>query len=423
MNATHKTIIWANLLTDSYLFDPHPLQFLFDSSLESPTSVKLSRLNEELGLFLNPNHTPEFTNSSTITTLLPNPIPSAYLTYLRQRGWPERDIHLIPGSFRDILNQPSSPMAGTACDQFITAGWSLLEEKLAPRSCEARARRPFSTLHFLNSKASLYREIIPRLDYLPFPKTTIKSLNELLETPIPERSHLVKAEFSSGGGGVFRFTENFKKILHHRAQGAFQNNSWPASSQWLLQEELPIAAEYSVAVHEDGSFSTYGVSYDGRRLSYQHTKLDTPAAKDPLRLAPVVRSLQNIVSEPGRILPFGFDCIQTTDGILYPLIDLNVRLTKPHLLDAAAHVLGLQEWTALRIRETGYTFPSESDQALQPFDQLFNDFPGAAPVSLGGLWNTSQIKQVLESTWLIPKKSDTRDFRERVLQLYSRKKK
>jgi hypothetical protein len=279
--------------------------------------------------------------------------------------------------------------------QFNTAlvcGISPLEEVL-------NREIPISNIHpidlrlstYLNKKTNL--PIIASDLKLGFPESNIKSSEQLLsdlKSPVEYKEYIIKAPFGSGGGSNFAILDNphfFKYFLNFL-------NGIPSDFEWLVQKKINRNLDFSyvgdVKISDTGEF--FEILYDQFSLSYMHKSLED---KDVLtQLIPVADRVKKYLKDKGYRGPFGFDGFMSSEGEIYPMIDLNVRWTKSHFFSAIKKRLKIKDsWAVIRERfvcETKY----DVESLIEFFAKIAkeNKIQLFLPLNLTGLFQGSPGK-------------------------------
>ena len=201
----------------------------------------------------------------------------------------------------------------------------------------------------LNAKSSIQQWA--KVAGVPAPYSVIVSTSMLLnDSLLPSLSFpvVIKADHASGGGGNFllRSKADFQlRVLRRQLEG-----STDAHFQWTIQQWFDGAKNISVFGWANGTQpEVFTVDYDATGLSFQHRR-----CLDSDHLGKARQCFECVSTELkslGYFGPFGLDLIfDQQQGAL--LIDVNIRLTKTHLISMAAERLGLsgQNWISLRLR-------------------------------------------------------------------------
>lgn len=218
-------------------------------------------------------------------------------------------------------------------DTYVFAAISDLECKIAKANSFTGSFEEKAESHkSLNAKSYL-KKIGAELSLL-FPKSQMLTGAQIQGLSMEEaEKHLFKYQFSSGGGGQFSF-ERIKMLSEWAGKRGFRDD-WNGSV-WLVQEKLEVQKEWSVYSHtSDANFQSALVKYDAQALSHVHV-----FDKNALSSAVVFEYWQKIKSDlikQGYSGYFGFDLIES--GKAFYIVDLNVRMTKTHLLS-----MGLKKW-------------------------------------------------------------------------------
>lgn len=195
-----------------------------------------------------------------------------------------------------------------------------------------------------------------------FPKTILtntRSLKREIEQWTGGFPLFIKYNHSSGGGGSFEISDNknvsfIKYIDRHKID--------LGDGIWLLQEKILAKRQFSCLCEANVIPSLQAVmevEYNSHGYSSRH-KLASPKE--------IIDFLPELIGIADRIVgvlegyqgPFGFDAILSDRGDLYPIIDLNVRMNKGHLILKAAEKFRIDpaDIYSVRIRETGFRFSS-----------------------------------------------------------------
>ncbi len=368
-----------NLLTDQQLEENHPLNMVFP--VQPPSSLFMSRLQEELGIWYVASGPAQFglTGRSPVRQSIAVPFPIAKLI----SEMAVKNGIRLPSA---VLVSAHPSVVDEYCDQALkcfsedgnngvieVSGWGLLEEALDSRSrrnnlsivldrIQVSRGKTFEVSKELNDKSWLVR-IAEELE-LVFPDTQIVSGREL-ESIEPDLNRLLKYIHSSGGGGVIQFDSTIKTLIRR----ACRESESVLNSKWLLQSRKSVAKDFSVIVGADW-VEVIVVEYDQHRLSYLHRPpISTAELEVQKTLVKVAHRLRAKAEESGWQAPFGFDAIVDTNGVLYPAIDMNARLTKGHFLMAVVrHFQSLvqesdrfnvESWQVVRHRKRMSPFSSE----------------------------------------------------------------
>jgi hypothetical protein len=176
-----------------------------------------------------------------------------------------------------------------------------------------------------------------------------------------DSSVLYKFDISSGGNGHFYGDKLTAALLWVKRQG--MEEAWN-KSLWLKQEKINPVKEYSCFGRVDAdSFQIVEIKYDPKNLSYLHHFYHEMEEMKFKQVEDVFFKVQDFLKKSGYLGFFGFDVIDSKQGF-YPIIDLNVRITKTHLL-----AMGLTQW------QPKYNFNSYFRyRFLNSLDVKFKDF-------------------------------------------------
>jgi hypothetical protein len=196
----------------------------------------------------------------------------------------------------------------------------------------------------------------------PFPRTILtntRSLNREIEQWTGQFPLFIKYNHSSGGGGSFEISDKkdisfIKYIDRHKSD--------LGDGIWLLQEKILARKQFSCLCEANATLSLQSVmevEYNSHGYSSRH-KLASPS-----EIIDFLPELSGIADRIVGVLegyqgPFGFDAILSDNGDLYPIIDLNIRMNKGHLILKAAEQFQIEsaDIYSVRIRETGFRFSS-----------------------------------------------------------------
>lgn len=182
----------------------------------------------------------------------------------------------------------------------------------------------------INSKIFLYE--FCKKNNIPFPKSeAVSGENLQLDT-----TDLYKFDISSGGNGHFYGDKLRAALLWVKRQGL--EEAWKRSA-WLKQEKINPSKEYSCFGRADTEdFQMTEIRYDAKSLSYLHHFYHDMDAVKFKQVKDIFLTVQKFLKNSGYVGFFGFDVIDSKQGF-YPITDLNVRVTKTHIL-----AMGLSHW-------------------------------------------------------------------------------
>ncbi len=248
-------------------------------------------------------------------------------------------------------------------DDFNFCAMSSLEESIVESSKKKDASFTFVPIQIYanwNNKAFL----LDLAKKIPFrlPQThvvTLDSLGKDIKSLSIKSPFIIKYVHSSGGGGSF-VVNNREDMKFVEYLQRYQNEF--SSSHWLIQKKINIEKEFStVGVSNDhDSLYTFEVSYDKNGYSYFHKLSRSESRIIPVEISDMGKKLSQWLQEHNYFGPFGFDSICASKEI-YPVIDLNIRYNKGHLILLAAEKLGLVDVDSYRFRWRGN--PQDSFEA------------------------------------------------------------
>lgn len=280
----------------------------------------------------------------------------------------------------ELLRQEYNILGATA----ELAGLSLLENELIETYKLRATKYQGHSIDFfsrVNSKSFL-ADLCLRWG-CPFPRTILtntRCLNREIEQWTGQFPLFIKYNHSSGGGGTFEVSDKkdisfIKYIDRHKIDFG--------DGIWLLQEKILARKQFSCLCEANVTPSLQAVmevEYNSHGYSSRH-KLANPHE--------IINFLPELSGIADRIVgvlegyqgPFGFDAILSDSGIVYPIIDLNVRMNKGHLILKAAEQFRIDsaDIYSVRIRETGFRFSSFAELWEQICQRLNLDEQGLSP--------------------------------------------
>ncbi len=311
-------LVFINLLIDSLWSDESFLEKVFD--VKSPGTQKLSRVNERLGRYFAENG--DYIVCADASAAQLDSLQADYLELKSVQWIPvNAELSMVDNFVIEVENQ----IRQNPPDTILIAGVSRLELSLVEKLNLA----PLSSggnlllLKRLNSKDYLL-ELATKLQ-INIPKSELVS-----GAQITESNHLYKSLVSSGGSGVYVYEDLERIRLWSQRRKLL--SEWN-SSTWLKQETLDREVDINCfGTTESNDFKMVCVKYDKTRLSYQHDfnfPIESVAANE---LELTFNKIRNHLIEKKYVGPFGFDSILTKSGDVFPIVDLNVRMNKSHVL-------------------------------------------------------------------------------------------
>lgn len=327
--------IFINLAIDQLWDQDQNLRQLFSARI--PDSEYLVRLNEDLGLYLSEagDHVFGFRAIKGFADFLS----------LRNPSWGQLvEISTNPYDTDRWLKE--ARVLGADPDQlWIFAAYSKLEQML--KNADASAVNKWASWNRKTLLVELAKDGV-----LAIPPTVLIPQSELTSGHLPQikRPMILKHEFGSGGGGNFSLLSNADSTL------VFMQRRLAGSSQkrmWLLQERLTPRLEGCVFGETSSEpCDVAQVDYDQHGLSFRHSF----NIEAPLRQAVTTdfQRLRKHLQTKGYEGPVGLDFIVSEADQKIYYVDLNLRLTKTHLLRSAMDKLSLPlaETASLRYRWT-----------------------------------------------------------------------
>jgi len=324
-------LIFLNLAIDQ-LWDPEKnLSSLFPARI--PESEHLVRLNENLGLFLSESG-------------------DQVLIFQKTQGWPEflqkwssswgQSIEISAHPFDQAawLAQASQKLKNRGpFSELLSASLSNLEDSLLRNPSIGFHQKPqldSKMLSAMNRKIFLLE--LAKLDLLKVPSTDIYSQKDLVAPDFPTFSdpRFLKHDFGSGGAANFllpKSPDSSLTLLQRRLSPSTQ-------AQWLLQKKIPASFEGSVFGwgFDATPAKTAQIFYNSQGLSYRH---EFEVSKEVQKKAnETYQKVRQHLQPLGYSGPIGLDfLISQEDGEMY-FVDLNLRLTKTHVLVLAAQKFG-----------------------------------------------------------------------------------
>ena len=152
----------------------------------------------------------------------------------------------------------------------------------------------------------------------------------VLGKQIENSNCLFKSIMSSGGSGIYKYDEIMKVKAWAIRKNMFED--WE-QSQWIKQQIIERDLDINCFGHTaTKEFNSATIKYDQNRLSLRH---DLNYLKDQayeLVLRETFEKIRVHLIKVGYSGYFGFDGIVGNGGIMYPVVDLNVRMNKSHVL-------------------------------------------------------------------------------------------
>ncbi|MGZ5280468.1 MAG: hypothetical protein ACXWC9_11020 [Pseudobdellovibrionaceae bacterium] len=387
-------LIFINLAIDQ-LWDPEKnLSSLFPARI--PESEHLVRINENMGLFL----------SETGDQVLMYQDTQGWREFLQRHSssWGEViEISAHPFDQELWLSQARLKLKDRGpFSEFISASLSGLEDSLLRNSSLFPFHRPAldtNALSALNRKVFLVD--LAQLGFLKVPPTDVYWQKDLLSTDFPAFSdpRILKHDFGSGGAANFLLSQSSDSTLTMLQRRLSPNTK----AQWLLQKKISASFEGSVFGwgHDSIAPKTAQVFYTAQGLSYRHEfQVPEDIQKEA---AETFRKLRLHLQSLGYTGPIGLDFLISSENNEMYFVDLNLRLTKTHLLALAAQKFSLSLENLISIRhrwrepetlrfqswwDRSRKALSLNDKGEDPSGQLM------IPYSVAGIESPGPIKEV-----------------------------
>ncbi len=385
-------LIFLNLAIDQ-LWDPqNNLASLFPARI--PESEHLVRLNENLGIFL----------SNLGDQVLAYQKTAGFHEFLAERNSDFGNLIEIskhPFDQSHWLKETLRQLQGTSkFSALVSASLSSLEEALLAQPSLNFQTHPALSAESLatwNRKTFLLK-LCQELT-IPVPPTEVLSQKNLVQGAHRKflEPHLLKHDFGSGGAANF-VVQNSKDPNFTMLQRRLDPKS---SSQWLLQKQIPSAFEGSVFGWGSEPPETAEVSYSPQGLSYRHQfAVDS---KIHAQATSIYEKIQAAIAGRGYQGPIGLDFLISKETGEFFAIDLNLRLTKTHVLERALQKLNLDPKKNISLRHRWKSaeplkFTSWWQKCRQAFilDRKGENSEGHSliPYSVAGLESPGSLKEI-----------------------------
>lgn len=381
-----KRFIFTNLLIDQIWDQNSILDKVFQ--IPNPDSVRLSRLNENLGLYLADSE--NMKDSLHVFSLKPDHFWINSFAPLKSF----KDLQYVvfnsqPRCIESWLSEFEMKLGLSKWDEYVFAGISNLEINLLAKTNGTNANLKFPFVKF-NKKDFL--KLFCESENIAFPQSEIITGENISTMSEDEQKNFIfKSLTSSGGSGLFDSNK-----LQTVQTWVERNNLIPEWKQsvWLKQEIIHRKEDFTAFGHTDSSRATIvKVHYDQKLLSDVHLFNLSLDKKIESSIQDCYAKVRQSLMNEGYEGPFGFDSILATNGIFFPMTDLNVRMTKTHLLAAA-----LKFWNPVFNKNMIARM-----RFLNPHSRIFESFWSFATRSLNldaaGIGTHVQIIPVDVSGW------------------------
>jgi hypothetical protein len=394
-------LLFTNLLIDQIWDKDSILSRAFPE--QDKAFVKITRLGENLGVYGFDSESQGLTNC--ILGIQPDFFWLQHFTPLQAlQGLNYIVLNSAPTSEDEWLSEFKKIKPAIKYDSALFSGISSLELRLS-EMIDLKLENKNFDFKVYNEKSFLYH--FCKRENILFPQSELISGKEISATSEDEALNFIfKSPLSSGGSGLFNYSQI--KILLAWIERNEMNQAWE-DSHWLKQRRYKRIKDLSTFGNTLSHHSkTVQVSYDNKNLSSEHLFHVGLEASMQNTLSSVFELLRSFLLEKGYGGPFGFDSFLSEDGSFFPLIDLNVRLTKTHLL---AEALKLWEpqfayCSIVRIR-----FRNKAHQSFQEFWSKFSEICNLNDQGIGltiqvlpievSSWNFERA----ESTWILSGKN------------------
>ncbi len=178
----------------------------------------------------------------------------------------------------------------------------------------------------LNSKITLYE--IAKDNEINFPESSIVKLKDFKELEKSSSSYVLKYINSAGGRGVFIINESTKNLVSFIDRQLEEKSK---DLQFLKQEYVEIKSHFYTLANTNYSSSEvsgFKIIYDKHKNSKLHIYEDA-ISEDRIKAAEKIASSLRALGYSG---VFGFDGFESTNGDIYPAVDLNVRYDKSRMI-------------------------------------------------------------------------------------------
>lgn len=388
-------LIYINLMIDQIWARGSVLEKVFSTPIPSSSRFSLSQQNlalnycDKVRSSFNPIH--KVKNTYVLSW---EPDPYWIENFNDYHDYKSKSIVTLssdPRKSEDWAHQLAGKTKDLMFDDFVFSGISLTEEMVIkklgrPKMSEEGSGLPPGYLseidhQRLNAKQFLFE--FCKVQNIIFPQSElVRGID--IEKVSSGKPVIFKFNQSSGGQGQWN-AEKVQSILGWIRRQSLEQD-W-MESIWLKQERLDVMHEYSCFGHvEQDKPEIAEIQYDFNHLSFQHDFTSPnllPQEHDEMRR--IYRLVQSFLRAENYRGYFGFDSLQTKEGF-YPIVDLNVRLTKTHLLRMA-----MKNWVSKFPRKIFIRIRFPNDKGLS-FEVFWKDFCLGMKVNFLG---ESQNRQVL----------------------------
>lgn len=319
-----KRIIFLNLLIDRFWGRGSVLDRIFN--VPNPESLRLSLISFNLAINFNDKKS-DVNKDVYILSLAPD---SYWLDQFKEFHQLDKKNYKVvkkdPYLMMDWLKEFSLGNSVVKFNDYVIAGVSDLEFALIHRELQLPLKKSLVNEHKrMNSKKFLLQ--MASENSIPIPESQIILGKDIVFNVNAYGDKIFKFDNSSGGSGQFDFEK--LKLIYNWAQSRQLGKDWD-DSVWICQKKISIQNEWSVFSHTDSDdYNVCSVSYDSNFLSNKHyfeknSKIKSMSEKLYLSVK------KSLIGENYQGY-FGFDVVSDENSQLF-VVDLNLRLTKTHLL-------------------------------------------------------------------------------------------
>lgn len=335
-----KSWIYLNLFIDNEWDERKILDQIY--SLKLDASEEILKSYTHWGLFFSAPHD---------EVILDTPIDAGLVKYLEQFFGPLSSSYIF--DYKKV--EPAQD------DRIFVVGVSRREDEIFGE--EALLLRGYLSSHEY--------KIINRKDFLlhlcenkkiKFPSGQIVKISDL---KLKENQKCcLKFLSSAGGRGVFILDsslEKFEILLR------FIDEEDLIGLEVLMQELLDIKEHFYIVAGTERAFSIreFKVFYDEKGNSKRHVLTKGPS----LELQEVATKMALSLKESGYSGSFGFDGCVTQDGVIFPAIDLNVRIDKSRIFSQVLERFNQKDmWKHYEFRRERFL-----TQGYENFDSFYNE--------------------------------------------------
>lgn len=329
-----KRLIFLNLLIDRFWARGSLLDKIFNIS--NPESLRLSLLSFNLAL----NYRDVNTDYKQDLYLLTQDVDLYWKkTFSSFHQLDQMNYFILkddPYLDTEWVNKLSTILSNYKIQKFVFSGISNLEQALISKFALAKNEADVLVLQKkLNFKGTL-------LDLAKSEDVLVPHSQSLLgrDLDFSKKNYMnkiFKFDMSSGGGG--QFDAQKIEMLFKWSESRGLKTDWN-DSVWLCQDRIQANREWSLFSHTLwNTFQVAEVLYDQNHLSNQH--IFNKKQKNLIEIENIHNKVKTYLIRQGYSGYFGLDLIQDSNDKIF-VVDLNVRLTKTHLLSMA-----IEKWSLI----------------------------------------------------------------------------